>query len=56
MIDGMIDRIREELGEDVPVYITGGIAEAVLPYCHREMTYDENLVLKGLYILYQKNR
>ncbi len=56
MIDGMIDRIREELSEDIPVLITGGLAEAVLPYCRREMTYDENLVLKGLYILYRKNR
>jgi len=55
MIDGMIDRIRAELAEDIPVYITGGLAEAVLPYFHHEMTLDENLVLKGLYILYSKN-
>ncbi len=56
MIDGMIDRVREELAQDIPAYITGGLAEAVMPYCRREMTFDENLVLKGLYILYEKNR
>ena len=55
MIDGMIDRIREELSEDIPVYITGSLAEAVLPHCRREMTYDPDLVLKGLCILYRKN-
>lgn len=56
MIDGMIDRVREELSLDVPVYITGGLAETVMPYCRREMTLDADLVLKGLYILYQKNQ
>ena len=55
MIDGMIDRIREELSVDVPVYITGGLAEAVIPHCQREMTFDGDLVLKGLYIIYKKN-
>lgn len=55
LIDGMIDRINEELGESLPVYITGGYALTVLDHCRREMTYDENLVLKGLNIIYRKN-
>lgn len=55
MLDGMIDRINEEAGEELSVYITGGYAEAVLPYCRRKMTYDESLVLKGLEIIYKKN-
>ena len=55
MIDGMIDRIMDEAGEDLSVYITGGYASAVYPYCKRKMIPDENLVLKGLNIIYKKN-
>lgn len=56
MLDGMIDRINEEMGSELPVYITGGLAPVILPYCKHKMTFDEHLVLKGLYILYNKNR
>ena len=55
MIDGMIERIKNESGEELSVYITGGYAPAVLPYCKQKMTHDENLVLKGLNIIYKKN-
>ena len=55
MIDGMIDRFREELGEELPVYATGGLASAVVPYCRHEIRLDEHLILRGLYLLYQKN-
>ena len=55
MIDGMIERINEELGEELDVYITGGYAPVVAPYCKHKMTSDENLVLKGLNIIYKKN-
>ena len=55
MIDGMTERIKNESGEELSVYITGGYAPAVLPYCKQKMTHDENLVLKGLNIIYKKN-
>lgn len=55
MIDGMISRIKEEIGYDLTVYVTGGLASFLLPYCKSKMIYDENLVLKGLNILYKKN-
>lgn len=55
MVDGMIQRIQEELKEPATVLATGGIAEAILPACRSSIIYDENLVLKGLWILYQKN-
>ena len=55
MIDGMIERIKNESGEELSVYITGGYAPVVLPYCKQKMTHDENLVLKGLNIIYKKN-
>lgn len=56
MIDGMIERCTEELGEDFKVYATGGLSNAIIPHCKHEITLDSNLVLKGLNILYKKNK
>ena len=56
MVDGMIDRIFEEVGASLPVYATGGLASVITPHCKHKITYDEFLVLKGLNIIYRKNR
>ena len=56
MIDGMIERFEEELGQKATVVATGGIARFVLPMCRREIIYDRNLLLKGLVVLYENNR
>lgn len=56
MLDGMIDRMEAELGYKCKVIATGGLAQVVIPHCRREIIYDENLLLKGLWALYQKNR
>lgn len=56
MIDGMIDRFAEVLGEEVPVYVTGGLASTIAGYCRHTLIPDEHLVLKGLNILYHKNK
>ena len=56
MLDGMIERMEQELGERATVIATGGIARFVLPMCRREIAYDRNLLLKGLAVLYQMNR
>ena len=55
-IDGMIERIEEELGYPCKVVATGGLAQAVTPYCRREILFDDDLLLKGLWVLYRKNR
>lgn len=55
MIDGMIDRIRRELGKDLLILATGGMASTVIPLCEHQIHVDETLILKGLHILYQKN-
>ena len=55
MIDGMIDRFRDSMGSDVPVYATGGLAPLIVPHCRHEITLDEHMVLKGLYYIYLKN-
>ena len=56
MLDGMVERMEQELGERATVVATGGIARFVLPMCRREIAYDRNLLLKGLAVLYQMNR
>ena len=56
MVDGMIERICEEAGTSLPVYATGGLASVITPYCKHKITFDEHLVLKGLNIIYGKNR
>lgn len=55
MIDGMIERIEEELGYQTTVVATGGISSTVIPYCKKEIIYDDNLMLKGLTYIYNKN-
>ena len=56
MLDGMIDRFRQELGKEAAVVATGGIASRIVPLCQTHIVYDEHLLLKGLNIIYRKNR
>lgn len=55
-LDGIIDRMEEELGVKAAVVATGGLAKKVIPHCKRKITLDEDLILKGLLIIYRKNR
>lgn len=55
MVDGMIERIEEELGEKTTVIATGGMAQFIVPLCHRKIKLDDKLMLKGLNILYRDN-
>ena len=55
-LDGIIDRIEEELGEKTTVVATGGLAKKIVPFCKREIILDEDLLLKGLLVIYEKNK
>ena len=55
-LDGIIDRIEEELGEKATVVATGGLAKKIVPHCKREIILDEELLLRGLLIIYEKNK
>lgn len=55
MMDGQIERIEEELGYSCKVVATGGLAKSILPLCKRKVVIDDELLLKGLSIIYQKN-
>ncbi len=56
MIDGIIDRMERELGQPATVVATGGLARFITPMCRHKIICDDALLLKGLLILYQKNR
>lgn len=56
LMDGMIDRFEEELGCPVSLVATGGIASKIVPHCRHKICYDEHLLLRGLAIIYRKNK
>jgi type III pantothenate kinase len=56
MIDGIIEHMEEELGESATIVATGGLSRFVVPLCHHKIHYDAELLLKGLLILYEKNK
>ncbi len=55
MIDGIIDRMEQELGYTSKVVATGGLSRAIVKECRHEIIVDDNLLLKGLWILFRKN-
>ena len=55
MLDGMVERMEEELGQKTTVIVTGGIAKFIVPMCKTPVVYDKDLLLKGLAALYWDN-
>lgn len=56
MVDSMVDRFEQACGENVQAVVaTGGNAPLILPHCRRQISYDPDLLLNGLYLLYRKN-
>jgi len=55
MLDGMIERVEEELGYSTTVVATGGMAQFVCPLCRRDIKLERDLLLKGLNLIYKKN-
>ncbi len=55
-IDAIVERIEAELGEQCTVIATGGMCGVVTSLCKRKIITDDELLLKGLMIIYRKNR
>ena len=56
MIDGLVERIEKELGHESTLIATGGMAQFITPLCKREIILEKDLLLKGLNIIYKKNK
>lgn len=55
MLDSFIDKFQEQLGKS-SVVATGGFSAVIKDYCSNEFIVDQHLVLKGLKIIFDKNR
>ena len=56
MVDGLVRRAIQELGEDAKVVATGGLAPRMAPLCETITAVDVDLTLKGLKIIFDLNR
>ncbi len=55
-VDGILGRVREELGEEATAIATGGYAEAIIPFCEQVDELDDLLTLRGLKLIWERNR
>lgn len=57
MVEGLVSRLQKEFAPAVPqVIATGGMAQLIAPYAPSIQSVDPLLTLKGLFILYERNR
>ncbi len=56
MIDGIVDRMEEELGEPIHLIITGGIGKFVHPLMKHPASYDKDILLQGLWDIWSLNQ
>lgn len=54
-VDGILGRLREQLGEETEAIATGGLASAIVPYCDSIDDIDQELTLTGLRIIHERN-
>lgn len=55
MLDGLLEKIEEELGETPTFVATGGLSREITVHCRKNIIYNENLLLDGLRAIYEKN-
>jgi type III pantothenate kinase len=55
LVDGILRRLREELGAETSTIATGGLAQAIVPYTDEIDEVDDLLTLIGLRLLHERN-
>jgi type III pantothenate kinase len=53
--DGMVERIRTELGAPATVVATGGLAPLLIPHTRTIDHHDEWLTIQGLRLVFERN-
>ncbi|MCX6390267.1 MAG: type III pantothenate kinase [Solirubrobacterales bacterium] len=56
LVDGILSRLRVELGDDLQVIATGGQAHVIVPSCNEVEEIDDLLTLTGLRLIDERNR
>ena len=56
MVDGIVTRLRRELGNGTATIATGGLAGYVVPYCETVTEIDDLLTLRGLRLIWERNQ
>ena len=55
-VDGIVGRIRDELGVDAQTVATGGLADLIAPHARTIDRVDPLLTLEGLRLVWERNR
>ncbi|NLD39012.1 MAG: type III pantothenate kinase [Desulfatiglans sp.] len=55
LVDGLVTRLKKEMGHEVKVIATGGVAPLIAKESATIDLIDENLTLEGLKLLYERN-
>jgi type III pantothenate kinase len=55
-LDGVLDRIEEELGHPSTIIATGGVAPYIIPLCRHKIALERDLLLRGLNVIYRMNK
>ena len=55
LVDGLVRKLKAELGFPCRVLATGGLAPLIVKHCEMVEGIDDHLTLEGLRILHERN-
>lgn len=56
MIDGLVERMEEEIGEKCHVVATGGLCREIIQHCNHSIHFCDTLLLDGLLKIFEDNQ